>query len=907
MLSSFWGLAVIKKSLKKGSRLSPTTSGIILNENMKKKILLIDGNSIINRGFYATPLLTNSKGEYTNGVYGFLNIFFKFLDEETPDMCVVCFDVHSPTFRHKMYEDYKGTRKGMPEELRPQMPLLKEVLASMGIKTYEKAGFEADDLLGSLAKRAEKEGYDPVIISGDRDLLQIASENISVRIPKTKGGTTTVETYFAKDVEQAYGVTPLEFIEVKALMGDTSDNVPGVPSVGEKTAVKIIQEYKSVENAIENADKVKPKKASENLREYKEQALLSKKLVTIDTKVPLDIKTEECSVKNIFNEKAYEIFKRCEFRSFLTRFSLEDNTVKNTDIKLVKDKNEAENILKNTNPFEACGYKCVYEDESLCAFSLTTSTETYVFQCDDIEEAIADFLASDSEKISQNIKEDILFWKKKGVNIKNITFDAALGAYLADSSKASYKTNDIAEIFLGTVLKSEEEVLGKGKSKKKLSDLSESELLSFVGEMSRIPFKVKDICLDRLKEENMLFLYENIELPLTYVLADMEIQGMAADRDMLKQYDASLDDKIKELEEDIYWHAGERFNINSPKQLSVILFEKLALKGGKKTKTGWSTSADVLEKLKDESDIVSEILEYRTYAKLKSTYAQGLQEVIEKDGRIHSTFNQTVTTTGRISSTEPNLQNIPVRIELGRQLRKVFIPKEGCIFLDADYSQIELRVLAAMSGDEDLTEAFKNNIDIHTMTASQVFNTPQDEVTSLQRRHAKAVNFGIIYGISAYGLSQDINVSQKTAQNYIDSYFARYPKIKSFLDNCITEAKAKGYAVTLFGRRRYIPEISSKNFALRSFGERVAMNMPIQGTAADIIKIAMVNVYKKLKEMGLKSRIILQVHDELIIETYKEEKDKVSQILQTEMENAVKLSVPLVAEVHSGNNWYDLK
>lgn len=878
---------------------------------MAEKIMLLDGNSLMNRAFYAMPLLTNKEGEYTNGVYGFLNIFFKLLDEEKPDYCAVCFDVHQPTFRHLEYKEYKGTRKGMPEELVPQMDTVKKVLASMNIKTYELGGYEADDLLGTIGKTAEKKGMIPVIVSGDRDLLQLATDKLRIRIPKTKAGTTVVEDYNAKEVEEVYGVTPEEFIDVKALMGDASDNVPGVPSIGEKTAIKIIQEYKSVENAIANADKVKPKRASENLAAYAEQARESKWLVTIKTDVPLEFNFNETKVEEIFNEQAYMLFKKYEFKSMLSRFDTDKVKEKHiSDYTIIKDISSARSVIADINPFEECGYKLVYENDEIMGISITQEkNKAVVFRLSESEvlSVFKEFFENQNCKIAHNGKRDIVLLRRKGIELNNIIFDTMIGGYIINSSRDNYEYNELAEDFLGESYPSEEEVLGKGKSRKSPSDLSDEEFKEYYGRMCDISYRAYPVIEEKLKENGQEDLYYKIELPLIYVLANMEYVGMGVDRAGLVEYGRSLDGKLEELTKDIYWLAGEEFNINSPKQLSHILFEKLGLKGGKKTKTGWSTSADILEKLKDKDEIVSKVLEYRSYSKLKSTYAEGLLSVLHSDDRIYSTFNQTITTTGRISSTEPNLQNIPIRIELGRKLRKVFVPKKDCVYIDADYSQIELRVLAHLAGDEMLINAFKEEQDIHTITASQVFNVPFDEVTPLQRRNAKAVNFGIIYGIGAYSLSQDLGITKKEADAYIESYFAKYPKIKAFIDGCVESARKTGYGITLFNRRRYIPEISSSNFMQRSFGERVAMNMPVQGTAADIIKIAMVKVYNRMKKEGLKSQLVLQVHDELLIEAYKDEIEKVSEILQEEMENAVNISVPLVAEVHSGDTWYDVK
>ncbi len=877
------------------------------------KIMLLDGNSLINRAFYAMPLLTDKNGEYTNGVYGFLNIFFKLFDEERPDMCAVCFDVHQPTFRHLKFAEYKGTRKSMPEELRPQIPLLKRVLAAMDIKTVELGGYEADDLLGTLAVRAEKQGFTPVIVSGDRDLLQLATDTIEVRIPKTKGGQTIVEDYFAKNVEEVYGVTPLEFIEMKALMGDSSDNVPGVPSVGEKTAAKIIQQFKSVENAIEHADEVKPKKASENLKAFAEQARLSKWLVTINTDAPVELDLAETKADNIFNERAFEEFKAHNFKSLLNRFeniSASSTPKKERERIFIDNFADAESFLgkiKDTAaivPFFEGGK---LEAVSVCADD--SESALFALSEDELLRAFAPVLKGGVSKILHDTKALYVYLKKHDLPLNDVVFDTMLAAYLLNASKNDYTHSSVAADYLNFSFPDEDTFFGKGKSRIPLGELMVTErqkTIDYCCGCAEIDLDAKNILEKEMEEKQLSMLYYDIELPLVYVLGDMELYGMRIDPRGLKEYGEKLQVHIDELTKQIYWLADEEFNINSPKQLGVILFEKLGLKGGKKTKTGWSTSADILEKLAEREEIVKKVLEYRSYTKLKSTYVDGLLAVMDKnDSKIHSTFNQTITATGRISSTEPNLQNIPVRMELGKQLRKVFIPEDDYIFLDGDYSQIELCLLAHISGDETFINAFKNGMDIHRLTASQVFNVPFDEVTSLQRSNAKAVNFGIVYGISAYSLSQDLNISKAKADEYIQSYFARYPKVKEYLDRSVESAHKTGYAKTEYGRIRYIPEISSSNFNLRSFGERVAMNMPIQGTAADIIKIAMIRVHSALQ--NYKSRLILQVHDELLLEVYKPELEEVTKILIDEMQNAARLSVPLTVDVHTGETWYEAK
>lgn len=882
---------------------------------MSKKLMIIDGHSIMNRAFYAIPLLTNKKGIYTNAVYGFFNMFFKFLDEEKPDYVAVAFDLPKPTFRHLKYSQYKGTRKRMPDELRPQIELLKELLAKMEIKIYELAGFEADDILGTIAKKAEKKGIDSVIISGDRDLLQLATENIKIRIPKTKSGKTEIEDYLSKDVLDKYGVSPKQFIEVKALMGDTSDNIPGVAGIGEKTAISIIQKYDTVENAIENASEIKPKKASENLITYKEQAMLSKELVTIEIDAPIEFNESEVFANNMFNNEVFDEFKELEFKSFASRFS-NDEVYTKTELKfnfintLDEAKTFFENLLKNNE--QEVFYQIFLEEEKLFGISICFNEQECFFvklEEHDLIQLSKPFFEGSLPKIAYNLKENIIFLQKLGIELNNVIFDTIISAYVLNSTQTNYDYNVIANEFLSENYPSLEEIFGKGKAQKTLFEIDENEALKYCCESANVLFRAKKIMQEQLKENEQEELYFNIELPLVYVLADMQIFGIKVDNQTIIEYGENLDKKINTLTDEIYWLAGEDFNINSPKQLGVILFEKLGLKGGKKTKTGYSTSADVLEKLKDKSEIINKILQYRTLTKLKSTYVDGLLNVIDEDtGRIYSNFKQTVTATGRISSTEPNLQNIPIKLELGRELRKAFKPEnDDFIFVDADYSQIELRVLAHLSEDENLIKAFKEGQDIHSMTATKIFNTTLDEITSFQRSAAKTINFGIIYGKQAFTLSQDLGISKKEAEEYINEYFNKYPKIKQFLENCVKQAQKDGYSKTFFNRIRYIPEINSTNFLQKGIGERVAMNMPIQGAAADIIKLAMIKVHRRLKKEGLKSRLILQVHDELLIETYKEEESLVYEILNDEMKNVINFSVPLDIDVHSGKNWYETK
>ncbi len=885
---------------------------------MGEKLVLIDGHSILNRAFYGLPILSNSKGVYTNAVLGFLNIMFKIMDEEKPDYLTVAFDVHHPTFRHEMFEAYKGTRKSMPEELRPQVPLLKEVLRAMNITIIEKPGYEADDILGTLAKNGEEKGLSVSLVSGDRDLLQLASENIKIRIPKTKKGGTEIENYNTNDVIEAYGVTPTEFIDLKGLMGDPSDNIPGVPGVGEKTAQKIISTFHSIENAYLHIEEVTPPKAKEALRNNYEQAILSKVLATIKVDCDFDFNLEQATIDNLYNENTYTFFKKLEFKNLLNRFSVQLSQSKPTEtessVTRVTTLDEAnkvfENMYKTETPIVP-GFYFVLEDNRIYGLSICYNEEDRIFiqTSKDITEQylkdkLSSFLLKENRKLSSiHVKRQLGFIDE---SVNSGIFDIMIAAYLLNPLSDSYECDDIGRDYLKEIFPSYQEQFGKLSIANAMAE-KEKEFISYCGNQSYVAFKSAPVLEEALKAANMYDLFETIEMPLVYALYDMEVRGIRVNKEALKEYGDKLAVSIKSLEQEIYGYVGEEFNINSPKQLGVILFEKLHLPFGKKTKTGYSTSADILEKLKTEHPVVALILEYRQVTKLKSTYADGLAGYIGADERIHGKFHQTIAATGRISSTEPNLQNIPIRMELGREIRKVFIPEKDYVFLDADYSQIELRVLAHMSGDERLIEAYKMEQDIHKITASQVFHTPMEEVTSLQRRNAKAVNFGIVYGISSFGLGQDLNITRKEAETYINKYFETYPKVKSFLDELVENGKKEGYVTTLYNRKRPIPELSSSNFMSRSFGERVAMNSPIQGTAADIIKIAMIRVNDKLKAQKLKSRLILQIHDELLIETHIEEVEMVSKILKEEMQHAAALSVPLDVDVNSGDNWYEAK
>ena len=870
------------------------------------KIVLIDGHSILNRAFYGLPDLTNAEGLHTNAVYGFLNIMFKILEEEKPEYLTVAFDFHAPTFRHEMYSEYKGTRKPMAEELREQVPLMKEVLHAMGVRTIEQAGLEADDLLGTLSRRCEAKGMEVVILSGDRDLLQLATDHVEIRVPKTKRTGTEIEDYYAADVKERYLVTPQEFIDVKALMGDASDNIPGVPNIGEKTATRIIADYGSIEHAYEHASELKPPRAAKNLVEYWEQAKMSKVLATINVEADFPYDLDDAKLGNLYTQEAYAYFQRLQFKNLLSRFEMQSENALESVFQVIHTRGEAETVFarakqaarvgalvykqtKNVLPLFAAqagigGIGLAFGDQEIYCIPAEgeISSEFLLAGLEAVAGQVGQFAVFDLKKLLKNVK----------INPDDVDkcFDVAIAAYLLNPLKSEYPFEDVAQEYLGLMIDP------KADEEKKICYEAYT------------AFAAADVLLGKLRETDMEKLFREIEMPLVFTLFKMEQNGVKVEGEALRVYGEQLGGKITELEKEIYELAGEEFNINSPKQLGVVLFEHLGLPNGKKTKTGYSTAADVLDKLAPDYPVVSKILEYRQLSKLKSTYADGLAVYIgEEDQRIHGKFNQTITATGRISSTEPNLQNIPVRMELGRLIRKVFVPEDGYVFVDADYSQIELRVLAHCSGDKELIQAYREARDIHRITASQVFHTPFDEVTDLQRRNAKAVNFGIVYGISSFGLSQDLSITRKEAAEYIERYFETYPGIKTFLDDTVAHAKEQGYVVTLFGRRRPVPELSSSNFMQRQFGERVAMNSPIQGTAADIIKIAMIAVDKELTKRKMKSRLVLQVHDELLVEAWKEELEEVQAILKECMENAATLDVPLDIDMHTGQSWYEAK
>ena len=861
----------------------------------REKLLLIDGHSILSRAFYGVPFLNNKEGIPTNGIYGFLNILFKEIELEETEHVAVAFDLPKPTFRHKLFPEYKGTRKGMPEELKEQVPLLQELLRKMNMPLLMKEGFEADDILGTIAKQMQEQGKEVVVVSGDRDLLQLSDEHIKISIPKTSKGETKVYSYYPKDVEEEWGVSPLEFIDLKALMGDSSDNIPGVPGMGEKTATWIIQKYKSIEEAYDHAEDPEfkvPRKpnAGKDLKEHYDLAKLSKELATINTKVPITLNFSDCKWENYANPESNDLIRKWEFRSLYSRF---EETGKSAEKKLslpewkdVEDPYLAKIAFKDAKKQKSAGIFLQKEkaDEELYFYLCLSDSRLYRMPLSLCEEELKALL-QEGEYFTLQLKDQYHLWEGF---LEGKIHDLSLGAYLLNPLKDSYGYDDLARDYMDMVLP----------GKKELQSSSEEGLYStFVSKLAA------DKIFQELKATEQWELYMDVEEPLVPVLFRMEKAGILVDKKALHSYGQELKKKIAELQEEIYAMSGEEFNINSPQQLGVILFEKMQIPGGKKTKTGYSTAVDVLEKLQEDYPIVGKIMEYRTYSKLNSTYAEGLSNYVGEDQRIHGSFQQMVTATGRLSSTEPNLQNIPIRTEMGRVFRSVFIPKEGSVFLDADYSQVELRLLASLSKDEKLIEAYRKDADIHRVTASEVFHVPLDSVTPELRRNAKAVNFGIVYGISAFGLSEGLSISRQEAKEYIERYFATYPKVKEYLDGEVAFAKEHSYVKTLFGRRRPLPEIHASNFMRRSFSERVAMNAPIQGTAADIIKKAMVLVDQKLQEKQCKSRIVLQIHDELLLEVEKEELDTVKEILVSAMENVVSLPVPLIVEATVGNNW----
>lgn len=881
---------------------------------MNKRLIIIDGNSIINRAFYALPDMSNSEGLKTNAVYGFTRMLFKIIDDYKPTHISVAFDKKAPTFRHQEFADYKAGRKKMPDELRQQLEPLKELLDAFNIHRMEMAGYEADDLIGTVSKIGEDNDYTVYIVTGDKDAIQLASNKTTTLI--TKKGVGEVEEYNYDSVIERYEMTPTQFIDLKGLMGDKSDNIPGVPGIGEKTGIKLIKEFSSIENLIENTDQLKGS-VKKKIEENKEQAIFSKKLATIIRDVPIEINLDELSYGDYDRSKVIEEFKRFGFNTLIKQvMDMDGDGSTEEEVALnIRHLDNIEEFKKEVENNKKLYIKTVSRvgnilDKKILYVFVTTNGEDIYYIKEDELDLIKDIISNEEiKKIGYNLKDDYLALKPYNIEIKNLYFDITIAEYLIDSkSSTSYECSAIAMKYLTRKVKSEEDLLGKGAKAKKFQDLDLEELSTYFATILNVVYSVSTMMEKTVKEMDMEYLFYDVEMPLVEVLGSMEYEGMKVDRNQLNELGEKFKGIITKLEEEIFELAGEKFNINSPKQLGVILFEKLELPVVKKTKTGYSTNADVLEKLRDKHEIIDKITEYRQIVKLNSTYVEGLVGIINPiSGRIHSSFNQTITTTGRISSTEPNLQNIPVKTEVGREIRKVFIADDNCKLVDADYSQVELRVLAHMSEDEHMIEAFQNDEDIHAKTASQIFGVDINEVTSLQRSEAKAINFGIVYGKTDFGLSQDLNIPVAKAKAYIDSYFENYSKIKDVMDSAISEGKEKGYVLTIFNRRRYIPEINSSNFMVRKQGERFAMNAPIQGSAADIIKIAMVNVYTRLKDENLKSKLILQVHDELIVEAVEEELDKVSIIVREEMESAVNLHVHLDVDLNIGTSWFETK
>lgn len=902
-----------------------------------KKIVLIDGNSILNRAFYGimgNKMLTTPDGKYTNAVYGFLAILFKVLEDIEPEYLMVTFDLKAPTARHKLYDGYKATRKGMPNELAEQMPILKDILKSMNIKVIEKEGYEADDVLGTMAKRAEKDGFDVTIVSGDRDTFQLTSNRVKVRIPHTKMGKTETETFGREEVLKKYGVTPKQLIEVKGLQGDTSDNIPGVPGIGEKTALELVKKYKTIDGIYEAIEKgeddLKPK-AKERLLENKELAMLSRTLGTINLEVPIEENLEEFKIKDWNKEEVFSKFKELNFNRFIDRFNLKSeegpkqNLAELFEIKTLNTQNEIKDLLEkiqNKLVFMLGTEKVEQENliikKQIKSIYIYIDNTVYEIKFNTNEEFISYFKTifenENIQKYSYRLNETYVLLMQNGIYLKEIKFDTEIAAYLLNPSNGKYKLDELANQYLSIDIPEYLEFVGAKQQKEtQMTLFSQDEMnVDFEKYQNAIYMytiaKLAEIMNKKLEEINSLKLFENIEMPLIKVLAEMQYEGIYVDKQELVSFGVKLKEDIEVIKQEIYKLAGEEFNINSTLQLGNILFEKLKLPVYKKTKKGYSTDVDILEKLKPEHPIIEKILEYRGFMKLNSTYIEGLIVYInEYTHKIHSYFHQTITATGRISSTEPNLQNIPTRAEQGKQIKKAFKAQEGNIFIDADYSQIELRILAHISNDTNMREAFLNEEDIHKQVASKVFNVPLEEVTKEQRTAAKAVNFGIVYGISGFGLAEQLGISRKKAEQYIEQYLEKYKGVKEFMDRIVEKAKEQGYVETLFHRRRYIPELSSNNYMVRQFGARAAMNTPIQGTAADIMKIAMIEVNKKLEEEKLNAKLILQIHDELLIECKIEEKEEVKKILKESMENAVKLSIPLEVEVSEADNWYDVK
>lgn len=883
--------------------------------------MVIDGNSLIHRAFYALPLLSTKDGIYTNGVYGFLTMLYRIREEYDIDYLCVAFDMKGPTFRHEAFDLYKANRQSTPNELAQQFPMLKEVLSAMNIAQLELEGYEADDIAGTLSKIGEENQMEVILVTGDNDYLQLSSDNTKVLI--TKKGITQLEEYDEKRIIDEYGIIPKQFIDLKGLMGDNSDNIPGVPGIGEKTGIKLLKKFGTMENLYDNIDKVSGKKRKESLIEHKSMAFLSKRLGEIIRNAPIDFSIEELKVKEPDWEKLSELYEMFEFNSLLSKIpadkiSREEEANYEIKYKIIKE-NNYKTIIKEIELNKELCFEFLFKDDNYInseilgiGIKVGDNIPYYMdFSENDIESfamTFKEYFESDKiEKYGHMMKKDIVGLLRLEISIKNIGFDTMIGQYLLNPAQTNYSINELGKEHLNIYGIDEEELLGKGKKKKTYKDLSIEDRAKYTSMVLDLVYRLRDPIKERIEEQEMDKLYYEVELPLVEVLAHMEFNGFKVDLEVLNQLGEEFQEEIDKLTKEIYDLAGEEFNINSPKQMGVVLFDKLDLPVIKKTKTGYSTDAEVLDKLKGKHEIIEKILKYRQMVKLKSTYIDGLMSVVdEKTHKIHSSFNQTVTNTGRISSTEPNLQNIPIKTEEGRKIRKAFVPQSNeYILVDGDYSQIELRVLAHISKDPKLMEAFYHNEDIHTKTASEVFNLPKEEITPLMRNRAKAVNFGIVYGISDYGLSRDLNISRKEAKKYIDNYLKNYKLVDEYMKDIVKLGKEKGYVETILKRKRYVPELKSRNYNVRSFGERIAMNTPIQGSAADIIKVAMVKVYEELNNRNLKSKLILQVHDELLIETYKGEEEEVKKIMVDIMENSINLDIPLKVDLKVGDNWHD--
>ena len=877
--------------------------------------MIIDGSSLIFRAFYAIRHLTTKDGIFTNGVYGFLSMYYKAIDMYKPDHIAVVLDKSGPTFRVEEYKDYKANRDKAPSELSSQFGILKDILQAMNVCYEEESGYEADDIAGTLSKKASKEGYEVLLVTGDRDYLQLIDENVNVIL--TVKGITQTKRFGIDEVKEKYGVTPIELIDVKGLMGDSSDNIPGVPGVGEKTALKLIKEYKSIEEVYENIENISGKALKKNLTENKDMAFLSKKLGTIFTEVPVERELDDYVVKEPNVEKTREIFERLEFNSFLKELPGAKKEVKFEKAFLSKRVSSPAEIVKELSDEKNITFHMFYNGDNYIhskpeyiAFKGEDRDEVLIYELKDEKELTEFkelFSSKDKNFLSYHIKSDLYYLLRNGIEIDFEYEDISIMEYLIDPSNTNYEINKTCDQYLNRNIKSEEEVFGKGAKKKALNEVEDKELDEYISSFISVCEDLRKPLLDIIKERDMDKLFYDIENPLVKVLADMENIGFKVDREYLDELGEKFNSEIEELEKSIHDDAGEEFNVNSPKQLGEILFEKMGLPVIKKTKTGYSTNVEVLEKLKGEHEIIEKVLRFRSIKKLQSTYVEGLSKLISEDGRIHSTFTQTIAVTGRISSIDPNLQNIPIRTEEGRLIRKAFISGDENTLVDADYSQIELRVLAHLAQDEVMLESFKEGVDIHAKTASEVFHVDLDNVTALDRSNAKAVNFGIVYGIGDFSLSQDLNITRKEARKYIDNYLNTYEGIKKYMDDIVEQGKEMGYVHTIMNRRRYIPELKSKNFNIRAFGERIALNTPIQGSAADIIKLAMISVHNELKKRKLKSKLVLQVHDELIIDAYNDELDEVKELLRDLMENAVKLDVDLKVDISTGNSWYESK